>query len=281
MYLRFARLLLYLLLAIASACQSTSTQNRGQIVIGVISYGQGEQSLNQYADFERYLSENTKARIEIEPAFSENKAIERIKNHGWSLVFAPPGIAAIAIADYYYLPLFPIQMGNLRSILVVRDTSPIRELKQLQGKTVALGQPGSATGYYLPIYNLHGLTLAEILFAPTPKNVLELVAQGKAEVGAVSLAELRLYSSQFKQVKFRVLFTDPHQVPPGVVLIKPEVERNRQEQIRQVMRAVPLTIAQTSGYIPDQAVPDYQYMISVVKRVRAIAPHLHHKPVRL
>lgn len=283
MSLRFSRrLFLSLLLATAIACQSASTKNSGEIVIGMISYGEGEQLLNQYTGFKSYLGEKTKAWIEIEPAFSENKAMERIHNHAWSLVFAPPGIAAIAIADYHYLPLFPLQeVGNLRSILVVRDNSPIRELNELQGKTVVLGQPGSATGYYLPIYNLYGLTLAQVLFAPTPKTVLELIAQGKAEAGALSMAEFRLYSSQFSHVKFRVLFTDPHQVPPGVVLIEPKVEKSRQQQIRQVMNEAPLTIAQSVGYTSSRAVPDYQYMILVVKRVRAIASHLHQKPVRL
>jgi phosphonate transport system substrate-binding protein len=183
-----------LLLLILGGCKSPLSLD-GQLVIGVISYVQGEESLDRYAKFKRYLAEKTGAHIDLEPAFNENKAFEQIKNHAWSLVFAPPGVAAIAIAEYQYLPLFPLQnVNHSRSILVVRDDRSIRELKQLEGEKVALGQVGSATGYYLPIYNLYGLTLAEILFAPTPKTVLEWVAQGKASAGAISLAEFNLYS---------------------------------------------------------------------------------------
>lgn len=107
----------------------------GQLVIGVISYDEGEQIINRYANFNKYLAEKTGMHIELEPAFNENKALERIQNQAWSLVFAPPGLAAIAIADYQYLPLFPLQdLNHLRSILVVRNDSPIQQLKQLQGQ---------------------------------------------------------------------------------------------------------------------------------------------------
>jgi phosphonate transport system substrate-binding protein len=273
--------LLLLLLLTASGCKSTPSPS-GELIVGAIHYDRGQQIINRYANFDRYLGEKTGARIQLEPAFNENKAIERIENRAWSLVFAPPGIAALAIAHYQYQPLFPLQgISNLRSILVVRKDSSIHNLKELEGKTVALGQPGSATGYYLPIYNLHGLTLAEIVFAPTPKAVLEAVAQKKAAAGAVSMEEFNLYTPQLNPIEFRVLYTDPHNVPPGVVLIGPNVERNQEERIRKIMSEIPSGMAGEVGYIPNASVPDYQYMISVVEKVRPVAAHLQQKPVRL
>jgi len=86
----------------------------------------------------------------------------------WSL-----GLAAADLAEP--IPTsFPLEgVNNLRSILVVRRTALSRNLRELQGQTVALGQPGSATGYYFPIYNLYGLELSEIMLVTTPKTVLE------------------------------------------------------------------------------------------------------------
>lgn len=273
--------LLHLLMLAVSGCQSTSSYE-GELTIGVINYGGGEQIINQFANFKRYLGEKTKAHIQLEPTFNENKAIERIQARAWSLVFAPPGLAAIAIAGYQYIPLFPLlDLSNLRSILVVRQDSPLHDLKQLQQKTVALGVPGSATGYYFPLYNLYGLTLAEILFAPTPKTVLEWVAEGKAIAGAVSMADFNLYSSQLSQTQFRILYTDPHYVPPGAVLIGPSIEHNRQNNIRKVLSEFPSMLASEVGYVPNGQVPDYQYMIAVVEKVRAIAAHIQEKPTHL
>ncbi|MBD2104017.1 PhnD/SsuA/transferrin family substrate-binding protein [Leptolyngbya sp. FACHB-261] len=281
--LRSSRRLFLLQLFLLSACGTKATSGRRErIVVGVVSYDQGQQIITRYTKFNDYLGRETQSLIEFEPAFNENKALERIQSGSWSLVFAPPGLAATAIVQHQYLPLFPlIGVSNLRSVLVVRQDSPIQNLKELAGKTVALGQPGSATGYYWPIYNLYGLTLGEILFAPTPKAVLELLDQGKAVAGALSLEEFNAYRSQFSQNKFRVLHTDPHRVPAGAVLIGPTVERNRQEQIRKVMSEVPSVLSQEAGYVPNGDVPDYQYMISVVQQVAPITANVRKKPANL
>ena len=278
-----SRRLFLLQMLLLTACEVKSTLSPGgELSIGVVSYGEGEQILKQFAGFERYLSEKTGLRVKLEPTFNENIAVERIQDGAWSLVFARPGLAAIAISHYQYVPLFPLQdISNLRSILVVRKDSPLRDLKQLEGKTVVLGERGSATGYYLPIYNLYGLTLAEILFAPLPRTVLEWVAQGKATAGALSREEFNLYSPQFNHTEFRVLFSDSHNVPPGIVLIGPNTEHDRQEYIRKYMSEAPAPLAQEVGYLPNMPVPDYQYMVSVVERVRPITTHIREQPARL
>ncbi|QLE59361.1 phosphate/phosphite/phosphonate ABC transporter substrate-binding protein [Nostoc sp. TCL26-01] len=280
---RFSRRLFFLQLLGLTVARCTSTSRyEGTLTIGVINYDGGEEIIKQYEKFNRYLAEKTKSHIRLEPVFNENKAIERLRERAWSLVFAPPGLAAIAIALSQYVPIFPlVGISNLRSILVVRKDAPIRNLKQLQGKIVALGQPGSATGYYFPLFNLYGLTLAEILFAPTPTTVLEWVAQGKAAAGAISMAEFDLYTPQINEHEFRVLYTDPHYVPSGVVLLGPNVERNRQEYIRKVMSEFPAVLAEEVGYVPNGKVPNYQYMIDVVERVKLITSELQNQPVQL
>ncbi|PMB25092.1 phosphate/phosphite/phosphonate ABC transporter substrate-binding protein [Fischerella thermalis] len=273
--------ILFLLSLIVSACKTKSTYG-GELTVGVINYSDGEEIINQYAQFNSYLGEKMKAYIQLEPAFNENQAIARLKEGSWSIAFTPPGLTALAISRYQYTPLFPlVGETNLRSIIVVGKDSPLSDLKMLEGQTLVLGQPGSATGYYLPLYNLYGLTLAEILFAPTPKTVLEWVAQGKASAGAVSVAELDLHASEFNSSQFRILFKDPHSIPPGVVLVGPSVERKNQEYIRRVLNEFPSSLAQDVGYVPNGTVPDYGYMIEVVERVKAIAFQLQNKPVRL
>ncbi|KOP26698.1 phosphonate ABC transporter substrate-binding protein [Hapalosiphon sp. MRB220] len=272
---------LFLLSLVISACKSKADWG-GELTIGVINYGGGEEIINQYTQFNKYLAEKIKVYILLEPAFNENQAIERLKDRSWSLVFAPPGLAALAISRYRYTPLFPlVGDSNLRSIIVVRKDSSLGDLKMLEDQTLVLGQPGSATGYYLPLYNLYGLTLAEILFAPTPTTVLEWVDQGKANAGAVSIAELEIYDSLSKNHQLRILFKDPHSIPPGMLLVGPNVERKNQEYIRQVLNDFPSVFAQEVKYVPNGEVPNYEYMIAVVDRVMAIASQLQNKPARL
>ena len=280
---RISRRLFILQVFLFTACRgSLKSIQTDKLTIGVVSYDAGEQTIEQYTGFNNYLSEKTGALVELQPTFNEAKALERINNQAWSLVFAPPGLAAIAIFEQQYIPLFPLSgVDNLRSILVVRKDSSVRDLKELNGQTVALGQLGSATGYYFPIFNLYGLTLAELLFAPTPKTALEWVAQGKVTAGALSREEFIAYSPQLSETEFHVLYTDPHKVPPGAVLIGPAVEGNFQEKIRDIMSETPSVLSQEVGYVPNGPVPDYKYMSTVVKRVRSIAAQVQQKPARL
>lgn len=286
---RFSRRFFLTQLLVLAACRSRANNNQVyELVVGTVSYSEGQQLLLQYDRFINYLGEKTGSLVRFEPTFNENKALERIRNRAWSLVFAPPGLAAIAISQEKYRPLFPLEgITNLRSILIVRQDSPLKNFKELTGKTVALGQPGSATGFYFPIFNLYGLTLAEILLAPTPETVLQWVADGKAAAGALSQKQFDVYKSRISQTEFRVLYIDPHNIPLGVVLISPTIEQNRSEQIRTVMSEAPSVLAQETGYIPTASVPDYNYMIAVVERVRSIFPYelqpgdLKLKPARL
>jgi phosphonate transport system substrate-binding protein len=262
----------FLTLLLLSACTAKSTSQRnGLVFIGSVNYDQSSKTLDQYDRFKRYLQDKTQSLVELEPVLNEDRALERIQSQAWSLVFAPPGLSAIAIAQHQYVPLFPLTgVQSRRSVLVVREDSPIQDIQSLSGKTLALGQPGSATGYYFPLFNLYGLTLAEIFFASTPKAILEAVAEGKATAGALSVAELDAYSSEVNQAKFRILFADSHPVPAGAILVSPTVDRTQQESFRQILQETSSVVAEEAGFVTNAPVPDYSYMISVVKRVRSL-----------
>src|SRR5690349_12780023 len=105
--------------------QQLPTNSLGRLSIGAIAYGEGGLSIDQYQRFVEYLEKRLKTIVELEPAYNEIKAVEQVQRQNWSLVFAPSGLAAIAVkADY--LPIFPLQgVGNLFSVLVVRKDSAI------------------------------------------------------------------------------------------------------------------------------------------------------------
>jgi phosphonate transport system substrate-binding protein len=107
------------------------------------------------------------------------------------------------------------------------------------------------------------------------------VAQGKAAAGAISLEEFNLYRTKLGAAEFRILFSDSQSVPAGAVLIGPNIEKNRQERIRNYLKDAPPNLIQDVRYVPNAEAPDYQHMISVVKRVTSIAARLNSKPVQL
>ncbi|NJL80073.1 MAG: phosphate/phosphite/phosphonate ABC transporter substrate-binding protein [Richelia sp. SM2_1_7] len=263
---RLAKIGLLILLAVLSiGCDSENTSPE-KLSIGVVSYGEEDLSLDKYDRFKNYIAATTKSIVELEPTYNELQAIDQISRKQWDIVFAPPGLAAIAIDEQLYEPLF--SMGEVssrqRSLLIVRDDSPIKKIPDLTNKTVALGQKGSAAGYYTPLYDLYGLTLAGIRFAPTPKTVLEWVKEGSVDAGALSENNFEIHQRQFRETKFRIIHTS-RWIPPGLVLLSPNIDRNREQQIRKVMSEAPASITADSGYVPSLKIPEYKQFIELIR----------------
>jgi phosphonate transport system substrate-binding protein len=281
LHTRRAFILQMLFLMAACGVQETSTKQL-ELIVGVVNSGDETKIIEKFSRFRTYLGEKIQTVVQLEPTFNESAAIERIKRQSWSLVFAPPGLAAFAIANYQYEPIFPLEINvNSRAILVVPEDSKLQKIKDLKGKVIALGTPGSAAGYYFPLNNLYGLTLKEVLFASTPKTVLEWVSQKKVEAGALSLGEFNLYRTLFTNTDFRILFTDPKIVPVGSILIGKNVDRTKKDLIRKYLREASPVLIQELGYVPNGEIPDYSYMISVIQKVAPLDKRLRSQPVRL
>ncbi|UBF25342.1 phosphate/phosphite/phosphonate ABC transporter substrate-binding protein [Kovacikia minuta CCNUW1] len=271
----------FLLVAGCAASQTNQPQSLGKLVIGAVAYGEGARSVDQYQRFISYLETRIKTLIELEPAYNEVKAADQIQRQAWSIVFAPPGLAAIAVSKANYLPIFPLEgVDNLSSVLVVQKNSPIQKLNDVTGQVVALGQPGSATGYYVPLYNLYGTSPAEVRIAPTPKTTLEWLAKGEVAVGALAKDEFERFRAEFSPVEFRILYNS-RRIPSGSVLISPEVDRNQQRLIQQAMNEAVPAVAQEVGYIPNTPPPDYKTLISFIEKVKPIEARIEEKPAPL
>lgn len=279
---RFFLIFLLPALWLLIACNSTENSTLKKLVIGVVSYGEGARSLEQYADLQDHLGAELKSLIQLKPALNEIQAIDQIESQKWDLVFAPPGLAAIAISQSQYVPLLPRTGGDRRrSVIIVREDNPAASIKDLANQTVALGQKGSATGYYFPVFNLYGLTLTDIKFGSTPKEILKWVNEGEVTAGALSLAEFEQYRSQFKDTQFRILHRDSHTVPPGAVLIGPKIDANLQSQLLDALESASPRTKRSVGYISNAQPPNYEYLIKVVKRVQPIAERIREKPAPL
>ena len=277
------KLFLFIFLGIFTcSCNNQSHLNLEKLTIGVVSYGEGAVSISQYERLQQYLARKTNSIVELEPTYNELQALEQIQRKNWSIVFAPPGLAAIAIDRELYSPIFPLEkVSNLeRSVIVIRADSNIRALADLSNQTIALGKRGSAAGYYLPLYDLYGLTLAKIIFASTPKQILQLISEGKVESGALAEYEYERYQKDFPNTKFKILHKS-RWVPAGVVLLSPNVEYNQQEQIKTIMIEAPADIVSDAGYVPSFQVPNYQEFIKLVNKVKPLEKQVRQTPATL
>ncbi|WP_088243836.1 phosphate/phosphite/phosphonate ABC transporter substrate-binding protein [Calothrix rhizosoleniae] len=284
-YRRFSLVKILVLIGLLSiGCNTkTPTPSPEKLTIGVVSYGEGKVSLDKYNRFKDYIATKTRSiRVDVEPAYNELQAVTQIKRKNWDIVFATPGLAAIAIGKELYVPLFSMESVSRRerSLIIVLNDSPIQNIKDLSNKTVALGEPGSASGYYLPLYDLYGLTLTQVRFAPTPNTALELIKNRTVEAGALSERDFEIHKRQFPNTQFRTIHTS-RWVPPGVVVIAPTIEINRQQQIQKIMAEAPADITGDAGYVPDAKVPKYKQFIQLVEKVRPLESAVKNTPAVL
>ncbi len=284
-YRRFSLIKILVLIGLLSIGCGTKTPapSPEKLTIGVVSYGEGKVSLEKYNRFKDYIATKTRSiKVDVEPAYNELQAVTQIKRKRWDLVFATPGLAAIAIGKELYVPLFSMESVSRRqrSLLIVLNDSSIQEIRDLTNKTVALGEPGSASGYYLPLYDLYGLTLAQVRFAPTPKTTLELLQDKTVEAGALSERDFETYKHQFPNTQFRTIHTS-RWIPPGVVLVAPTIGINRQQQLKKIMAEAPADITGDAGYIPDANIPKYKQFIQLVEKVRPLESAVQNTPAVL
>ncbi len=266
---------------LVSCGDTVDTTSTDKMTIGVVSYGEADVSLEPYQRFQNYLAEETKIAFELELAYNELQAVQQIESGNWSLVFAPPGLAVLA-GKRGYTQLFSLDDVDKseHSLIVVRSDSPAQTLDDLAYTTVAMGEPGSAAGYYLPLYNLYGLTLESVEFAPTPERLLQWVDEGTVAAGAISEQDFDQYKNAFSAADFRVLSQSKRKIPSGVVLLG-VVERGQGEFIRRVMETAPSTIASDAQYIPTVPLPNYRDMVKVVERVRPLEAQVKRSPAVL
>ena len=280
---RVYKILLVIFLGVFTyACNNQSQLNLEKLTIGVVSYGEGSVSISNYERLQQYLARKTRSIVELEPTYNELRALEQIQRKNWSIVFAPPGLAALAIDRELYNPIFPLEKVSTleRSVIVVRADSDITNLGDLSNQTIALGKRGSAAGYYLPLYDLYGLTLAKVIFASTPKQVLNLISEGQVASGALAEYEYERYQQDFPDTKFKILHKS-RWIPAGVVLLSPNIEYNQQEQIKTIMIEAPADIIADAGYVPSFEVPDYQEFIKLVNKIKPLEEQVRQTPATL
>jgi phosphonate transport system substrate-binding protein len=263
-------------------CNTSQPSSLNKLTIGVVRLGDQGQSLKAYLELKNYLSEQLNSFVELEPAYNERKALSEIERQRWDLIFAPPGLAVIAIAKAQYRSILTLEGGlKTRSIIVVLEESSLNQLSDLTNKIVALQQPGSATGYYLPIYNLYGLTLAEIRLASTAKQSLTWLTNKEVDAIALSLQEFNLLRTDFPNHQLRVLFTDSHDVPNGSILVASRIDANQEEQILKALVNASPSISASTGYLSNVPLPDYTYLLKVINRVIPLVDEIKEKPVQL
>ncbi|MCP9916430.1 phosphate/phosphite/phosphonate ABC transporter substrate-binding protein [Cyanobium sp. ATX 6F1] len=245
----------------------------GELRVGVVGVIEGaadakEGLLDQAQAFELkdQLTAASRCEVQMEPVRSPDLARSRLSAQAWDLAFLPPGLMAFALE--LKPPYVPIRtLGTTResrSSIVVPQQGEIRSRVQLKGARLGLLPRGSLTGFYLPLYNLHGLQLSEVVYALDYSSLLQMLASGR--VDAIAWDEARPEPTP----PVRRIVTDTHAIPMGSMVVKQELTSGSLAGLLAILDDSARDFPSGLGYVPGTPSPEGQR----VQELRAIVTHV-------
>ncbi len=203
--------------------------------------------------------------IDTDYNLSYQKMLSIIVNKEIDIVFAHSPMNSWVAKKNGYIWLgshSPYTSGYYHSVLFVRADSSIQSIADIKPTTrVALGHIGSASTFYVPVYNLYGKSLS-ISLSNSHRGIQELVNTGKADVGASVDAAIE------NQPGFRIIYRS-QPIPVAGVFISPKVSNSDQNQIKEILKQAPKDILEKTGY-HNITEPNYEYIEQIYSKAEEI-----------
>ena len=272
---RAAVALLLAVLSLSACRRDQASQVRlcgsaGQLRVGYVGAEEGrarggqailsDQDLSRMRDL---LTVASRCEVLLEPAVSPEQARQRLGGGEWDAAFLPAGLAALALegsGSGGYNLVRPLgQRSQSRSQLLVPAASTRRTPQQLQGARLGLLPRGSLTGFYLPLYNLHGLSLRSVHYALSYSELLEQLRAGRLDVIAWDAA------LPDPGADVRLLSEDRNAIPVGALVLSQALVAADHQPFLQVLDQSAAQLPPGLGYVAG-VLPEAQRL----QRLRAV-----------
>lgn len=263
--LRAAAAVLLAVVAISACRKQSASQAQlcgpaGQLRVGYVGAEEGrspggqavlsDQDITRLRDL---LTVASRCEVLLEPVASPEQARQRLGVGEWDVAFLPAGLAALALEGSGgggYNLVRPLgQRGQSRSQLLVRAASPRTTPQQLQGARLGLLPRGSLTGFYLPLYNLHGLSLRSVHYALSYSELLERLRAGELDAIAWDAA------LPDPGADVRVVSEDRNAIPVGALMLSQALVAADHQPFLQALdqsaAQLPPGLGYVSGVLPE------------------------------
>ncbi|MEO8383269.1 MAG: PhnD/SsuA/transferrin family substrate-binding protein [Acidobacteriota bacterium] len=212
---------------------ATPLTARQTLKIGVAE-GKGKQTAaDSFAPFLKQMNLSPRYAFEMVVFEDGEKQYEALRDHKVDLAFLGPAPYVKAHFEFKAEPVVA-EAGELRSMLVVAKSSPIRSVDELRGKTLALGYEGSTTTHLLPMlllskHQLKSENLGRITFVgDQTRKIVDAILDGSVVAGGISET---LYDAN--KDKLRILETS-EALPGALMVAHPKVGANVLKDLRSL-----------------------------------------------
>jgi ABC-type phosphate/phosphonate transport system substrate-binding protein len=224
----------------------------------------------QYFDLQQYLKQKLGDQvkeifIETEYNMSYQKIQSKIANKASDIVFTHSPINSWIAKKNGYTWLGSQSHSTsayYRSVLFVRADSPIQSIADIKGTMrIVLGHVGTASMFYMPVYDLYGKSLS-VTLVNSYGQIQELVRTGNADVGAAVESDIE------NKPEFRIIHHS-RAIPVAGVFISPKLSESDRNQIKQIFRQAPRDTMAKVGY-QNIAEPNYDYLGQISRKTEEI-----------
>jgi ABC-type phosphate/phosphonate transport system substrate-binding protein len=175
--------------------------------------------------------------VRLEHAKSYPEAIARLKKFEWQVLFGySPVVSMTAVEEGYKgIGVMFSSEPNYRTLLFTKKGSQHKNINDINERTsIALGDPFSASKYYVPISMLKGRRL-EIIENNSTKEIVSLVRNGKADIGVMA-GNLEYFRNRHNDLK---IISSSSLLPQSIVAVSPFVSESDRRTIQKVLMSIP------------------------------------------
>jgi len=255
-----------LLLALGASNASFATKAKAkEYTMGVFPYLPPREMEKVFAPIAEDLGNAISKKIRLRSNTTFKKFMSSLDDQVFDIVFVQP-FDYIHIADIYGYEPLATHGDKLASILIVKDNSPIKSIKDIKGKTIAF-PPKVAAVSRLMIEKLResGINLdkdVKIRYLSSHKSCLQHVLKGAVDLCGTALP-MKLFFEREMKVKMRIVVKS-HEIPHVLFAIHPRVPKQQRELLRQRILSWGHTvngksIVPNGRLVPFKAIKDSDY----------------------
>ncbi|MDD2540476.1 MAG: phosphate/phosphite/phosphonate ABC transporter substrate-binding protein [Desulfuromonadaceae bacterium] len=233
----FVRVTLCLLLLAQPLAASAEAKGAAQpYIMGVFPFVPTTTIEGIFAPLAAELSQALGRPVKVRSASSFDKFTDELKNRAFDIAFIQP-------FDYAALAkpagLLPLASRNevLNSCIVVKNDSPVRDMKDLKGKTMGMPPKTSAVSFLNSVVTKNaGLTPGKdvlFVFLASHQACLQQLMIGNVAACGVSPTSVRLAELQLKTT-FRLIKESPA-IPTPLFVVKKELPQKDRDTMLKVL----------------------------------------------
>jgi ABC-type phosphate/phosphonate transport system substrate-binding protein len=294
---------------IKTSAFSIFSPNRPKITLGVLIFNKRQEQ--RYQDLAADLSSRSKFEfvvdfVETSKDSALKDAEKKISEKKWDIAFARDPFTSIAAinAEYFFVArMVRLSTSDIQTAIIVKQDSPIKTLNDISIKTkLAIGDPSSASLYYMPIYDLYGRGFTKVYQKSEPSysvNAISALNDNKVDAAVVLYGNgfppirqpekttekapetpsggFREISQKINDGVYRVI-TLSRPIPSGSVYISPN-KKDDQAYLEKLLREVNPDIMKNAGYDFGQREEDYGFFKGLKKRVDTIVSCADRNPL--